>query len=67
MPSPTRLEQRWPKTGATRRRGRNLPPGLDHLSLVAANSPVIPELISWTQGRFGGQALRPAKPVAPGR
>jgi hypothetical protein len=31
-------------------------PGLDHLSLVATSSPLIPELISWTQDRFDGQA-----------
>lgn len=31
-------------------------PGLDHLSLVAASSPLIPELISWTQDRFDGKA-----------
>lgn len=30
-------------------------PGLDHLSLVAATSPLIPQLISWTQDRFDGQ------------
>lgn len=30
-------------------------PGLDHLSLVAASSSLIPELISWTQDRFDGQ------------
>jgi alpha-beta hydrolase superfamily lysophospholipase len=30
-------------------------PGLDHLSLVAATSPLIPELISWTQDRFDGK------------
>jgi hypothetical protein len=29
-------------------------PGLDHLALVAASSPLIPELISWTQDRFDG-------------
>jgi alpha-beta hydrolase superfamily lysophospholipase len=31
-------------------------PGLDHLGLVAASSPLIPELISWTQDRFDAQA-----------
>jgi len=30
-------------------------PGLDHLSLVAATSPLISELISWTQDRFDGK------------
>jgi hypothetical protein len=30
-------------------------PGLDRLSFVAATSPLIPELISWTQDRFDGQ------------
>lgn len=29
-------------------------PGLDHLSLVAASSPLIPELIFWIQDRFDG-------------
>jgi uncharacterized membrane protein HdeD (DUF308 family) len=30
--------------------------GLDHLSLVEADSPLIPDLIQWTADRFGGVA-----------
>ncbi|WP_242497765.1 lipase family protein [Microbacterium protaetiae] len=29
-------------------------PGLDHLALVAADSPLVPELMQWTRDRFDG-------------
>jgi uncharacterized membrane protein HdeD (DUF308 family)/alpha-beta hydrolase superfamily lysophospholipase len=29
--------------------------GRDHLSVVADDSPMIPDLVGWTQGRFAGQ------------
>jgi uncharacterized membrane protein HdeD (DUF308 family) len=29
-------------------------PGLNHVPLVAADSPLIPELVAWTQDRFAG-------------
>ncbi|HEY7858877.1 MAG TPA: hypothetical protein VIC82_10305 [Candidatus Nanopelagicales bacterium] len=31
-------------------------PGRDHLGLVAAASPLIPDLIAWTKARFEGDA-----------
>jgi len=31
-------------------------PGLDHLSLVADASPLVTQLISWTQNRFDGNS-----------
>ena len=34
--------------------------GRDHLSLVAADSPLVPELLAWTAERFAGA------PAAPG-
>jgi uncharacterized membrane protein HdeD (DUF308 family)/alpha-beta hydrolase superfamily lysophospholipase len=30
-------------------------PGLDHVGLVTGDSPLIPDLLSWTQGRFDGK------------
>lgn len=30
-------------------------PGLDHLSLVAAESPLVDDLVSWTRDRFAGR------------
>lgn len=30
-------------------------PGRDHLSVVAEDSPMLPELVRWTQQRFGGE------------
>jgi hypothetical protein len=29
-------------------------PGLDHLSLVAADSPLTPTLVAWAQARLAG-------------
>nr|WP_272928743.1 lipase family protein [Leucobacter luti] len=34
-------------------------PGLDHLSLVAADSPLTPELVQWTLDRWAGAAPTP--------
>ena len=31
-------------------------PGLDHVGLVASDSPLIPYLLSWTQDRFDGKS-----------
>lgn len=33
--------------------------GRDHVSLVAQDSPMIPELIGWTRARFAGETSRP--------
>jgi len=38
-------------------------PGLDHVPLVEADSPLLPELVDWTIDRFAG---RPATPTCPG-
>lgn len=35
-------------------------PGRDHMSVLAADSPLVPELIAWTRDRFAG---RPETPV----
>ena len=32
-------------------------PGADHNSVIAAESPLVPELIEWTVGRFAGEAV----------
>lgn len=37
-------------------------PGRDHVPLVQADSPLIPELVDWTRGRFGGAAPTPNCP-----
>jgi uncharacterized membrane protein HdeD (DUF308 family)/alpha-beta hydrolase superfamily lysophospholipase len=34
-------------------------PGLDHVPLVEADSPLLPELFDWTQARFDGTAFEP--------
>lgn len=34
-------------------------PGLDHLSLVAEDSPLTPELVEWTLARWAGEAPTP--------
>lgn len=33
--------------------------GRDHLSLVAADSPAIPDLLAWTTARFAGEPVEP--------
>ena len=33
--------------------------GRDHVSLVAQDSPMIPELIDWTRARFAGETSQP--------
>ena len=33
-------------------------PGLDHLSLVAADSPLTPTLVAWDQARLAGNPAR---------
>ena len=33
-------------------------PGLDHLSLVAADSPLTPVLVAWAQARLAGDPAR---------
>jgi hypothetical protein len=33
--------------------------GRDHLSLVAADSPLVKDLMAWTQARFDGTAAAP--------
>jgi alpha-beta hydrolase superfamily lysophospholipase len=37
-------------------------PGLDHVPLVEADSPLLPELVDWTVGRFDGRAPTPTCP-----
>ncbi len=34
-------------------------PGLDHIPLVEADSPLLPDLFAWTEARFAGQADEP--------
>jgi hypothetical protein len=34
-------------------------PGLDHIPLVEADSPLLPDLFAWTEARFDGQAYVP--------
>ncbi|HWJ96780.1 MAG TPA: lipase family protein, partial [Acidimicrobiales bacterium] len=34
-------------------------PGLDHVPLVEADSPLIPQLLAWTEARFGGEPATP--------
>ncbi len=34
-------------------------PGLDHLSLVAADSPLTPQLVAWTLERWSGAPATP--------
>jgi pimeloyl-ACP methyl ester carboxylesterase len=34
-------------------------PGLDHVPLVEADSPLLPDLFDWTQARFDGTAFEP--------
>ncbi|MFD2393395.1 alpha/beta hydrolase family protein [Dietzia aerolata] len=34
-------------------------PGLDHMGLVAADSPLTPQLVEWTLARWSGQAPTP--------
>ncbi|HEX6149718.1 alpha/beta fold hydrolase [Nocardioides sp.] len=36
-------------------------PGMGHLELVAADSPLVPELLEWTRARFAGQPVTPAQ------
>lgn len=35
-------------------------PGRDHLSLVAADSPLVRDLVDWTQARFAGEPAGPS-------
>lgn len=37
--------------------------GRDHLSVVADDSPLIPELVGWTESRFAGAPMRDACPT----
>ena len=40
-------------------RGEITYPGLDHMGLVGADSPLIPQLVEWTLARWDGEPATP--------